>query len=180
MFFFRWHHAAVVSENDHCVMSTKISVHSFFVVQKTTKSSHKSYSFVESHKNERNKLQYLYLLIIIHNGIIMEQTTPLNGTIIRDPAWKKKKKGLGPWIMVTALLLGLGLAFYAGQRSGSTSRTGPGGTTRGGTIATASLTMSSNEAVFESSRPCLHFDISCRHNWECCSYQCASGGCTRD
>ena len=100
-------------------------------------------------RTKRNKLQYLYLLIIIHNGIIMEQTTPLNGTIIRDPAWKKKK-GLGPWIMVTALLLGLGLAFYAGQRSGSTSRTGPGGTTRV-RATTASLTMSSNEAVFESS-----------------------------
>ena len=114
----------------------------FFCGAKNDKIITKSYSFVESHKNERNKLQYLYLLIIIHNGIIMEQTTPLNGTIIRDPAWKKKK-GLGPWIMVTALLLGLGLAFYAGQIRGGTSLT------RGTT--TASLTMSSNEAVFESS-----------------------------
>ena len=43
----------------------------------------------------------------------------------------------------TALLLGLGLAFYAGQIRGGTSLT------RGAT--TASLTMSSNEAVFESS-----------------------------
>ena len=43
----------------------------------------------------------------------------------------------------TALLLGLGLAFYAGQIRGGTSLT------RGAT--TGSLTMSSNEAVFESS-----------------------------
>ena len=108
----------------------------------------------------------------------MEQTTPLNGTTIRDQVWKKKKKGVGPWILFTILLLGLA-TFYAGQRSGSTSLTRPGGTTRGGTIATASLTMSSNEAVNESSYPCLHVAKSCQHDWECCSRICSLRSCTR-
>ena len=59
----------------------------------------------------------------------MDQTAPLNGTTIKDQAWKEKK-GFGPLIMVAVLLLGLA-AFYAGQISGS-STVVVGGDDRGG------------------------------------------------
>ena len=62
----------------------------------------------------------------------MEETAPLNGTTIKDQAWKEKK-GVGPWIMVAVLLLGLA-AFYAGQMSGSSPVA-----TRGGGGADASM-----------------------------------------
>ena len=59
----------------------------------------------------------------------MDQTAPLNGTTIKDQAWKEKK-GFGRLIMVAVLLLGFA-AFYAGQISGS-STVVVGGDDRGG------------------------------------------------
>ena len=63
----------------------------------------------------------------VHNGTTSTTTTT---TINKDQEEWKKKKGFGPLIMLTVLLLGC--AFYAGQIRG--------GTTRGATTA-ASLTM---------------------------------------
>ena len=64
----------------------------------------------------------------------MEQTTR-NGTTTKDQEWKQKK-GYAPLIVLTALLLLLGLASYAGlQIRGSTVA---GSTTRGG-ATTASM-----------------------------------------
>jgi len=48
----------------------------------------------------------------------MEQTAAFNGTTTKDQQAWKTKKGFGPLIVVATLLLGL--AFHAGQMSGST------------------------------------------------------------
>ena len=83
-----------------------------------TCTSHKIY-FVERQKNERNKIQYDTISIIISNGIIMENTA-LNGTstttVTKNQEWKMKK-GYGPIIVAVSLALLLGLSFYAGRHS---------------------------------------------------------------
>ena len=81
---------------------------------------------------------------------MLNESTALNGTTAttKDHDWKEKKGSTyTPWIVVTtALLLGL-LAFYAGQRRGSsTVAGGVGGTTRD---ATASLTLYSDDDDFD-------------------------------
>ena len=65
----------------------------------------------------------------------MEQTAAFNGTTTKDQQAWKTKKGFGPLIVVATLLLGL--AFHAGQMSGS--RTVAGRTRGGGAAADASL-----------------------------------------
>ena len=88
----------------------------------------------------------------------MEETAPLNGTIIKDQAWKEKK-GVGPLIMVAVLLLGLA-AFYAGQMSGSNAVA-----TRGGGGADGSV-MSYN--AFESMESTTNSCYNCSRDHLCC------------
>ena len=104
----------------------------------------------------------------------MKETTPLNGTTIKDQAWKEKK-GFGPWIMVAVLLLGLA-AFYAGQMSGSSPVATRGG---GGADASMMSFMESMEATTNSCHKCSEhnlcccqisknqMDIWCEHCWRC-------------
>ena len=107
----------------------------------------------------------------------MKETTPLNGTTIKDEAWKEKK-GFGPLIMVAILLLGLA-AFYAGQMSGSSTVVTP----RGGDGADASVmsydAFESMESTTNSCYTCSkdnlcccqisknQMDIWCEHCWRC-------------
>ena len=93
-----------------------------FLVQRNTQSSHKIY-FVERQKK---------ILIIITNGIIMENTalndTATTTTVTNDHQGWKTKKGYGP--LIVAVSLALLLSFYAGRQVG-------GGTTtfrRGGAV----------------------------------------------
>ena len=82
----------------------------------------------------------------------MEQTAAFNGTTTKDPPAWKTKKGFGPWIVVATLLLGL--AFHAGQMSGS-SRTVAGRTRGGGAAADASLMSVDNfEGLMRSGQDC--------------------------
>ena len=57
-----------------------------------------------------------YILIIINNGIIMENTA-FNGTVTKDHEDWKKKKGYGPIVVAASLTFLLGLSFYAGSHS---------------------------------------------------------------
>ena len=86
----------------------------------------------------------------------MDQTAPLNGTTIKDQAWKEKK-GVGPWIMVAVLLLGLA-AFYAGQMSGSGSSPGTYG---GGADASMMSFMESMESTTTGCHGCDYDNYCC-------------------
>ena len=85
------------------------------VQNKNTQSSIKYILLNVKRTNEPNK-NTLYLLLI-NNGIIMENTA-LNGTTVtKDHQGWKTKKGYGPIIVAVSLALLLGVSFYAGRHS---------------------------------------------------------------
>ena len=82
----------------------------------------------------------------------MEQTAAFNGTTTKDQQAWKTKKGFGPFIVVATLLLGL--AFHAGQMSGS-SRSVAGRTRGGAAVADASLlSVEAFEGLMRSGQDC--------------------------
>ena len=79
----------------------------------------------------------------------MENNSALNGATTKDQAWKTKK-GYGPMVAIATLLLGL--AFYAGQMSGSTVA----GNTRGAAASASMMSFQAFDAMMSGKDWCAN------------------------